>query len=64
MQECVLIAWQKLPKFNADKGKAFNYFCTIMLGHLRCLYRKAKDKKHLKEQYKNHLDKSAGEATI
>ena len=37
VQELVFAAWLKLPRFDPNQGKAFNFFTTIMLGHLRQL---------------------------
>lgn len=51
-QEMILIALQKLPKFSSKKGKAFNYFTTIMLCHARQLYRKQRDYNTLKERFR------------
>lgn len=52
IQECVLICWEKLPKYNQTKGKAFNFFTTITISLLRQIYRKEKNYKILKEKYK------------
>jgi len=40
--ECMSICFQKVRRFKPGKGKAFNFFTTIMLGHLRQLYRTRK----------------------
>lgn len=40
LQEAVTVGWEKVDRCNIDKcGKAFNYFTTCMMGHLRQVYR-------------------------
>ena len=39
VQELYLIAYMKLNRFVPGKGKAFNFFTTMMLNHMRHLYR-------------------------
>jgi len=51
LQEAVLICLQKKHKFNSDKGKAFNYFTTIILNHFRQLYRSARNYQELKKRF-------------
>jgi len=51
--ECMAICFTKLRRFNPDKGKAFNYFTTIMLGHLRQLYRTRRTYEELLARQKN-----------
>ena len=54
IDECVLIACQKIMKHDPKKGKAFNLLTTIMLNHLRQLYRKnltPEKKKAIAEMY-------------
>lgn len=43
-QDCFVVILRILENFNRDNGKAFNYFTTVILNHLRCLY--TKDKKN------------------
>jgi DNA-directed RNA polymerase specialized sigma24 family protein len=59
LQEGVLICFSKLYMFNSSKGKAFNWFTTIILNHYRQLYRSCKNdislkKKYLERQEMNH----------
>lgn len=45
LQECVLVAWEKLPRYSkltTGQSKAFNFFTTVMLGHLRGIYQAKK----------------------
>ena len=51
--ECMAICFSKLRRFNPDKGKAFNYFTTIMLGHLRQFYRTRRTYEELLARQKN-----------
>jgi len=39
MQECVIMGLDKVKRFDPEKGRAFNFFTTCMMGHLRQLYR-------------------------
>ena len=54
-QECVLLGFQKIDRYDPTKGRAFNFFTTIMLGHLRPIYRAARNFQELKERYKKYL---------
>lgn len=51
LQEGVLICFSKLFMFNSSKGKAFNWFTTIILNHYRQLYRSCKNDINLKKKY-------------
>lgn len=42
IKELVQISFAKVNRFNPCKGKAFNYFTTVMINQLRQLYRKHK----------------------
>lgn len=53
IQECMMVAWQKMNRYDPQKGKAVNFFTTIMLGHLRQIYRSAKNYEELKRKYLN-----------
>ena len=57
IQECVLIAFEKLHRFDPEKGKAKNYFTTLMLSILRMTFRKSKNYVELKSKYKEYLRK-------
>lgn len=51
VQECVLIAWEKTERYDPKKGRALNFFTTVMMSQLRQLYRAPKRYNHLKDQY-------------
>ena len=50
-QEGVMICFDKINRFDPDKGKAFNYMTTCILNHFRQLYRSAKNYQELKKKY-------------
>jgi hypothetical protein len=58
IQECVIIAFEKLHRFDYKKGKAFNFFTTIMYGLLRTIYRTAWNYEELKRRYAKHISNS------
>jgi DNA-directed RNA polymerase specialized sigma24 family protein len=62
LQEGVMICFEKLHRFNPDKGRAFNFCTTIILNHYRQLYRTAKNYNELKIRYHEHLYEKANEA--
>lgn len=65
LQEGVLICFEKLHRFDSDKGKAFNFFSTISINHFRQLYRTAKSYNDLKSKYFDHLcDKNYDQINI
>lgn len=41
-QECFALVLKTVPKFKPDKGRAFNYFTTIILNHMKLMWRKEK----------------------
>jgi len=51
LQEGVLACWSKLDRFDPERGKAFNWFTTIILNHFRQLYRSCKNDINLKRKY-------------
>ena len=55
IQEGVVICFEKIDRFDPDKGKAFNYMTTCILNHFRQLYRSAKNYQELKRRYLNYL---------
>lgn len=55
IQEGVLICFEKINKFDARKGKAFNYMTTCILNHFRQLYRSARNYNELKKRYQNFM---------
>lgn len=50
-QEAVFICLKKVSKFDPDRGKAFNYFTTMILNHYRQLYRTARNYRELKKRF-------------
>lgn len=55
IQEGVMICFEKIDRFDASKGKAFNYMTTCILNHFRQLYRTARNYNDLKKKYLDHL---------
>ena len=55
VQEGVMICFEKIDRFNPDKGKAFNYMTTCILNHFRQLYRTARNYNELKKKYHDFL---------
>lgn len=51
LQEGVLVCLSKIERFDPDRGKAFNWFTTIILNHYRQLYRTYKNDINLKKRY-------------
>ena len=51
VQEGVMICFEKIDRFDPDKGKAFNYMTTCILNHFRQLYRTARNYNELKRKY-------------
>jgi hypothetical protein len=54
-QEGVMICFDKVDRFNSDRGKGFNYFTTCILNHFRQLYRTAKNYNELKRKYNQFM---------
>jgi|GEM_PF-2055842 len=55
IQEGVMICFEKIDRFNPEKGKAFNYMTTCILNHFRQLYRTARNYNELKKKYHDFL---------
>jgi hypothetical protein len=51
IQEGVLICFDKLDRFDASKGKAFNYLTTCILNHYRQIYRSIRSYNEFKKRY-------------
>jgi hypothetical protein len=64
IQEGVMICFDKIDRFDARKGKAFNYMTTCILNHFRQLYRTARNYNELKRKYLNHIQILEGGATF
>jgi DNA-directed RNA polymerase specialized sigma subunit len=61
LQEGVLICFEKLHRFDPEKGRAFNFCTTIILNHFRQLYRTAKNYNELKIRYHDHLSEKTSD---
>lgn len=59
IQECVMIAFEKVHRFRPEKGKAENFFTTIMMSILRIAYRTNKNYEELKRRYQKYLSGKA-----
>ena len=55
LQEGVVICFEKIDRFDPEKGKAFNYMTTCILNHFRQLYRSAINYNELKKKYHEFL---------
>lgn len=51
LQEGVLACFCKIDRFDPERGKAFNWFTTIILNHFRQLYRSCKNEINLKKRF-------------
>jgi DNA-directed RNA polymerase specialized sigma24 family protein len=51
LQEGVCACFSKISLFDKTRGKAFNWFTTIILNHYRQLYRSAKNYIELKRKF-------------
>ncbi|RTK97528.1 MAG: hypothetical protein EKK64_01190 [Neisseriaceae bacterium] len=51
VQEGVMICFEKIDRFDSQKGKAFNYMTTCILNHFRQQYRTARNYNELKRKY-------------
>ena len=58
IRDMVCLAFIKLPRYDATKGRAFNFFTTIMLGWLRQVYRTKRNYVELKAKYAKALESS------
>jgi len=55
VQEGVMICFEKIDRFDPQKGKAFNYMTTCILNHFRQMYRSARNYNELKKRYLDHV---------
>ena len=55
IQEGVMICFEKIDRFDPQKGKAFNYMTTCILNHFRQMYRTARNYNELKKKYLNFV---------
>jgi hypothetical protein len=51
VRDLVCLSFLKMHRYDPDKGRAFNFFTTIMLGWLRQVYRSKKNYAELKAAY-------------
>ena len=51
IQECVMVCFEKVDRFNSKKGKAFNFITTVSANHLRQLHRTSKNYSELKKKF-------------
>ena len=56
-QECFFLVLKTLKNFNPQKGKAFNFFTTIILNNLKLLF--TKHKKY-NNKINNYIEKMTG----
>ena len=56
-QECFFLILKTLKNFNPQKGKAFNFFTTIILNNLKLMF--TKHKKY-NEKINNYIEKVTG----
>jgi len=54
VQEGVMICFEKVGRFDSEKGKAFNYMTTCIFNHFRQLYRSARNYNELKKKYHDY----------
>lgn len=55
IQEGVMVCFEKVDRFDSTKGKAFNYLTTVVLNHLRQLYRTSRNYNEFKRKYQGFL---------
>lgn len=58
IQEAVQVCWQKLSRYNREKGHAYNFFTTITMCWFRQICRGVKNYRELKEMYLQRYIKS------
>jgi len=60
IQEGILICFDKIDKFDKNKGKAFNYMTTCILNHFRQIYRSNRNHNEFKKKYHNFQKDNSG----
>ena len=64
IQECVMVGFDKVKRYIPRNGsKAYNYFITTMMGHVRQIWRTKRNYQELKERYKRFLKSNKGQIT-
>lgn len=61
VQEGVFICFEKIDRFDPEKGRAFNYMTTCILNHFRQLWRSARNYNELKKKYHLFLQITSGQ---
>jgi len=61
IQEGVFICFEKIDRFDPEKGRAFNYMTTCILNHFRQLWRSARNYNELKKKYHLFLQITTGQ---
>jgi hypothetical protein len=61
IQEGVMICFEKIDKFDAKKGKAFNYLTTVQLNAYRQLYRTHRNHNELKRKFAEFVQQQIGQ---
>ena len=56
IQEGVIVCFEKIDRFDPSRGKAFNYWTTIILNAFRQLYRSSRNYNELKNKYRDSLE--------
>jgi DNA-directed RNA polymerase specialized sigma subunit len=64
IQEGVMICFEKVERFDPNKGKAFNYMTTCVINNLRQQYRTARNYNELKRKYLRHLQSLENQLVI
>ncbi len=57
VQEGVLVCFDKVDRFNKERGKGFNYFTTCILNQFRHLFRMARSHNEFKKKYLEFMQK-------
>lgn len=60
IQCSVIVCWNKIEKFDASRGGAFNFFTTIILNEMRHLYRTEYNFNEIRYKLLDKMIKDAG----
>lgn len=50
-KDCLIHLLENIEKYDENKGRAFNYFVTILMNYIRKAYQKRKKEVELREKY-------------
>ncbi len=64
IQEGVFICFERINRFDPNKGKAFNYMTTCVINHFRQLWRSARNYNELKKKYGFFLQVTKGHENL